>query len=101
MKTLLKQTQDVITMEREYQLVYELLQSKFPCDEKEGDFFGIRIQQYADQNSIAMDQCEAAGVTESYEEAIQLFQIFVREKVMPVHLYELLDDWQSFIAFSL
>ena len=30
-----------------------------------------------------------------YEEAIRLFLLFVRETVMPVHLYELVDDWQS------
>ena len=31
----------------------------------------------------------------NYEEAIRLFLLFVRETVMPVHLYELIDDWQS------
>lgn len=99
MKTILKQTQNVVTVDGEYRLVYELLQSQFPHDEREGEFFGIRIQQYGRQKDIAIDHCEATGVTENYGAAVQLFQVFVQEKVMPVHLYEILDDLQS--AFTL
>lgn len=95
MKTILKRTQEVTTADGDFQLVYELLESRFPQDEGEGDFFGIRIQQYDNGRNVTMYDCEAPGVTQNYEEAVQLFQVFVREKVMPVHLYELLDDWQS------
>ena len=42
-----------------------------------------------------MDDSEAKGITEDYEEAERLFAVFVRETVMPVHLLALVDDWQS------
>ena len=48
-----------------------------------------------------IDDSEAPGVTESYEEAYGLFLLFVREIVMPVHLYELIDDWQSAFHFAI
>ena len=95
METILTQEQEVTTIGGKFQLIYELLMSHFPRDEGIGDFFGIRIQQYEKNNESVVDKSEAPGVTENYEQAIRLFLLFVRETVMPVHLYELIDDWQS------
>ena len=95
MEIILTQEQEVTTIGGKFQLIYELLMSHFPRDEGDGDFFGIRIAQYEENGSAMIDDSEVPGVTESYEEAVRLFILFVRETVMPVHLYELIDDWQS------
>ena len=78
-----------------WKVLYELLQSRFESDEGEGDFFGIRIRQRKRGDSRIVDDSEAKGITEDYEEAERLFAVFVRETVMPVHLLALVDDWQS------
>ena len=95
MRTILTREQEVMTLGGRVQLIYELLMSHFPREEGEGNFFGIRIQQYEKDGTSRVDRSEAPGLTENYEEAIRLFLLFVRETVMPVHLYELVDDWQS------
>ena len=95
MRTILTQEQEVTTIGGTFQLIYELLMSHLPREEGIGDFFGIRIRQYEKNSALMVDDSEAPGVAESYEEAIRLFFIFVRETVMPVHLYELIYDWQS------
>ena len=99
MRVLLTQEREVMTIGGSFQLIYELLMSHFPRDEGGGDYYGIRIQQYEKDGISKVDGSEVPGITENYEEAIRLFLLFVRETVMPVHLYELIDDWQS--AFRL
>lgn len=95
MRIIMTQEREVMTIGGSFQLIYELLMSHFPRDEGIGDFFGIRIQQYEKNGASKVDDSEVPGITENYEEAIRLFLLFVRETVMPVHLYELIDDWQS------
>lgn len=93
--TVLTEEKDVDTLFGKFCLTYELLQSRFESDEGEGDFFGIRIRQIKREDSRIVDDSEAKGITEDYEEAERLFAVFVRETVMPVHLLALVDDWQS------
>lgn len=101
MKTIFTQERQVTIMGEKIKLIYELLMSRFPQDEGDGNFFGIRIAQYEENGLTMIDDSEAPGVTESYEEAYGLFLLFVRETVMPVHLYELIDDWQSAFHFAI
>ena len=89
MDILLTQEQTVTVEGGSVHLVYELLMSHFPREEGVGDYYGIRIRQY-----------EVRGVTESYAEAESILRLFARETVMPVHLFELVDDWQAACAGS-
>lgn len=95
MNIILTKEQKVMTNRGEYQLIYELLMSQFSPEEGEGKFFGIRIRQYLEEEKRMVDDRMVPGVTENLEEAKVLFFQFVEGKVMPVHLTELLDDWQS------
>lgn len=93
--TVLTEEKDVDTVCGKFRLIYELLQSHFESDEGEGDFFGIRIRQIKREDRKVVDDSEVAGITEDFEEVKRLFRVFVREMVMPVHLFALVDDWQS------
>ena len=45
MKTIFTQERQVTIMGEKIKLIYELLMSRFPQDEGDGNFFGIRIAQ--------------------------------------------------------
>lgn len=78
-----------------YHLLYELLESHSENEEDEegeSSFFGIRISQFR-ENGTLFDQDEVLGITDDRREADRLFYQYVKELVMPVHLIELIDDW--------
>lgn len=100
MDILLTQEQTVTVEGGSVHLVYELLMSHFPREEGVGNYYGIRIRQYGGDGKSGTDDSEVRGVTESYAEAESLLKLFARETVMPVHLFELVDDWQTACAGS-
>lgn len=95
MDIILTKKEEIMTIWGKFQLIYELLKSHFSREEGYGDYFGIRIKQYREEDRSLVDREEVPGITESLEEARYLITLFARETVMPVHLFEILDDWQS------
>ncbi len=95
MDIILTRKEEIMTIWGKFQLIYELLLSHFSREEGAGEYFGICIKQYRDEGRCLVDREEAPGITESLEEARYLFTLFARETVMPVHLCEIIDDWQS------
>lgn len=104
-------TQKMDTSMGAWWLKYELLQMHFDQEEKGGIYFGIRIRQYDkyegekefydyiwEEKERLVDDSGTVGITENYEEAEALFARFVKELVMPVHLCDMVDDWQAAMA---
>ena len=95
MMKLLVQRKSLITEYGKYHLIYELLrfQEHDIAGEEGGDnYFGIRVSQFR-ENGTLFDQNEVLGITEDYIEAEKLFRKCVDGIVMPVHLTELVDEW--------
>ena len=95
MMKLLVQRKSLITEYWKYHLIYELL--RFQENDIEGEeggdnYFGIRVLQFR-ENGTLFDQNEVLGITEDYIEAEKLFRKCVDGIVMPVHLTELVDEW--------
>lgn len=95
MKKILIQRRSLITDYGKYHFVYELMKSTCSFEQEENqeeEFFGIRILQFKEDGTL-FDSEEVIGVTEDRVEAGILFQRFVEGVVMPVHLPELISDW--------
>lgn len=94
MERIMVQRRSLHTEYGRYHLVYELLKSSAKEEDGYRDYFGIRIIQRS-EDGLIFDQEEVLGITEEETEAERLFCQYVCETVMPVHLTELIDDWNS------
>lgn len=95
MKKILAQRKSLSTEYGRYHLIYELLRfrnSNIEGEEGDNNYFGIRVSQFREDGTL-FDQNEVLGITEDYLEADRLFRQCVEGIVMPVHLIELVDEW--------
>lgn len=104
---ILTRIQEVDTSWGAWRLKYELLQLHFGYGETQGSYYGIRIRQYdkcetgtnpdegTNQEKNLADDSGIMGVAEDLERVRYFFFQLVEGVAMPVHLGEMIDDWQA------
>lgn len=84
---------------KRYLLRYKLVSNEFPEEEGEGRYYGVIAEQFiwSDERGSweIQDTEQLKGFTESFEEAALFFEKVVQGEVMPVSLYDIVDDWKS------
>lgn len=102
MKILKSKEEELDTDYGQYRIRCELVEYDPEEDEKtmfcEKDVrmnFGLRLWQFKKGESAPYDYCEAKGVTSDLREAHKIYGKITKGKVMPVNLYEVVDDLMS------
>lgn len=91
----MEEQQKVDTEYGRYKLFYELTRSQFLPEEDDGYYYGMRIWQYKEEETMPYDYNEVLGITSSLHKAKELFIQMVEGIVMPITLYDIVDDWLS------
>lgn len=75
--------------------MYELTRGQLYHKGRKRYYYGMRIWQYKLEEDVPYDYNEVIGITENYKNAKDLFSQMVEGSVMPVTLYDIVDDWHS------
>lgn len=102
MKTLHYQDEELDTDYGEYRIRCELVEYD-PFVEETGPFcekelrssYGIRLWQFRKGESVPYDYCETKGLTSNLKEAHRIYGKIREGKVLPVNLFEVVDDLMS------
>lgn len=101
MKTLQYKDEEVSTEYGDYKITYELMEydreddRKMFCEKEVRKNYGLRLHQFKKGESVPYDFCETLGITSNLSEAKKIYGRITAGKVMPVNLYEVVDDLMS------
>lgn len=92
MKGLMTRDQVIDTEYGSYRLRYGIHE----INEEGWRYYGVSIFQYYNtgKEKRIFDQAVIKAFSESFKEAQVFFETLFLEKVFPVHLYSIADDWQ-------
>ncbi len=91
MKRLDRKEETVETDYGTYRLEYQIHE----INEEDGCIYGVSIFQYQDTDKIKglFDYEVIRGFSDNLKEVKEFFDVLFKEKVFPVHLLSIADDW--------